>query len=94
LSRTCPGQIFSFAKLPPKTLNPSNFLSQTKKPEDTSRTKIFFGKKVQFITREFRVFFFGPDNYRTNFSRILPGQTIPGQKTTSPSFEDFSFFKG
>jgi len=44
LSRSCPGQFFSFAKPPQKILNPSNFLLQTKNSRTLPGQKISLEK--------------------------------------------------
>ena len=65
LSRTCPGQIFSFPKPSPKTLNPSSFFPHF-------QDKNFLWKKVKFITREFRVFFLRPGQFQDKFLQDTP----------------------
>jgi len=82
LSRTCPGQIFS-SETSPKTLNPSNFLPQTK----NSRTLLgqkFSLEKSEIYYKRISVFFLRPGQFQDKFLQDTPRRTTPGQKTSSP----------
>ena len=84
--RFCPGHVldkfFLFQNLP-KTLNPSNFLPQTK----NSRTLLgqkFSLEKSEIYYKRISVFFLKPGQFQDKFLQDTPRRTTPGQKTSSP----------
>jgi len=82
-----PGQIFSLTKPPPKILNPSKILSQTKNSRTLPGQKFSLERKKLNLLQENSMFF---SSVRTIPGQISPGHSQDGQlqdkKTRRPNF--------